>query len=139
MKEIWTKTEAEYHGEFVHFDPMIAGRNRCRNRTRRSMSAAPSRMARGARSAMATVGSPRQPAAGDIAEVLPNSARWRARPGATLPPSRSRSGGVEDVGRLDHCRESGVARVVVSLPSAPADEILPILDRWAGLIRRIRR
>jgi alkanesulfonate monooxygenase SsuD/methylene tetrahydromethanopterin reductase-like flavin-dependent oxidoreductase (luciferase family) len=24
MKEIWTKEAAEYHGEFVNFDPMIA-------------------------------------------------------------------------------------------------------------------
>jgi alkanesulfonate monooxygenase SsuD/methylene tetrahydromethanopterin reductase-like flavin-dependent oxidoreductase (luciferase family) len=24
MKEIWTKKKAEYHGEFVNFDPMIA-------------------------------------------------------------------------------------------------------------------
>jgi probable F420-dependent oxidoreductase len=24
MKEIWTKSESEYHGEFVNFDPMIA-------------------------------------------------------------------------------------------------------------------
>jgi probable F420-dependent oxidoreductase len=24
MKEIWTKSKAEYHGEFVNFDPMIA-------------------------------------------------------------------------------------------------------------------
>jgi hypothetical protein len=24
MKEIWTKSEAEYHGEFVNFDRMIA-------------------------------------------------------------------------------------------------------------------
>jgi alkanesulfonate monooxygenase SsuD/methylene tetrahydromethanopterin reductase-like flavin-dependent oxidoreductase (luciferase family) len=24
MKEIWTKESAEYHGEFVNFDPMIA-------------------------------------------------------------------------------------------------------------------
>jgi alkanesulfonate monooxygenase SsuD/methylene tetrahydromethanopterin reductase-like flavin-dependent oxidoreductase (luciferase family) len=24
MKETWTKEKAEYHGEFVHFDPMIA-------------------------------------------------------------------------------------------------------------------
>ena len=24
MKEVWTKPEAEYQGEFVHFDPMIA-------------------------------------------------------------------------------------------------------------------
>jgi alkanesulfonate monooxygenase SsuD/methylene tetrahydromethanopterin reductase-like flavin-dependent oxidoreductase (luciferase family) len=23
MKEIWTKTKAEYHGEFVNFDPMM--------------------------------------------------------------------------------------------------------------------
>jgi hypothetical protein len=26
----------------------------------------------------------------------------------------------------------------VSLPSAPADEILPMLDRWAGLIDGVR-
>ena len=24
MKEVWTKEKAEYHGEFVNFDPMIA-------------------------------------------------------------------------------------------------------------------
>jgi hypothetical protein len=27
MKEIWTKERAEYHGEFVNFDPMIARRS----------------------------------------------------------------------------------------------------------------
>jgi hypothetical protein len=32
----------------------------------------------------------------------------------------------------------GAARVVVSLPAAGPDEILPILDRWSRLIRRIR-
>jgi hypothetical protein len=34
------------------------------------------------------------------------------------------------------CRELGVARVVVSLPSAGAAEIPPALDRWAELISR---
>ena len=56
MKEIWTKEKAEYHGEFVHFDPMIARPNRCRNRIRRSMLAELFLMARGARSVMAMAG-----------------------------------------------------------------------------------
>ena len=33
-------------------------------------------------------------------------------------------------------RDQGITRVVTMLPSAPAAEILPILDRWAGLIRQ---
>ena len=36
-------------------------------------------------------------------------------------------------------RDQGVARVVVSLPSEPAAKILPTLDRWAELIRKIGR
>jgi hypothetical protein len=42
----------------------------------------------------------------------------------------------EDIARLEHYRAIGVARVVVSLPSAANDEILPSLDRWARLIER---
>jgi len=44
----------------------------------------------------------------------------------------------EDLNRLDRCQDVGVARVVVSLPSAPGDEVLPVLDRWAELIGRVR-
>ena len=36
-------------------------------------------------------------------------------------------------------RDLGIARVVVSLPSAQADRILPILDRWAELIYPTQR
>ena len=42
----------------------------------------------------------------------------------------------EDLDRLKHYRDRGVARAVVSLPSAIAEEILPVLDRWAELIRQ---
>ena len=31
----------------------------------------------------------------------------------------------------------GVARVTVRLPAAKEDEIMPILDRWAALIRQL--
>src|SRR5882672_10856643 len=85
MKEIWTKEKAEYHGEFVNFDLMIAGPNRCRNRTRRSMSAALSRMARGARSAMAMVGFQ----VATSARSCRNSATWRGKPAAIRLRSRS--------------------------------------------------
>jgi hypothetical protein len=40
----------------------------------------------------------------------------------------------EDPDRLRRHRDLGIARVVVSLNSAPANEILPVLDRWAELI-----
>jgi len=43
----------------------------------------------------------------------------------------------EDLDRLKHHRDLGIARVVVSLPSAPTQKVAPILDRWAELMRRI--
>jgi hypothetical protein len=40
-----------------------------------------------------------------------------------------------DLDRLRYYRDAGVARVVISLNSAGADEVLPRLDEWAGLMR----
>jgi hypothetical protein len=41
------------------------------------------------------------------------------------------------MGMLERDRGRGVARIVVSFESARADVILPELDRWAELIRRL--
>jgi hypothetical protein len=38
---------------------------------------------------------------------------------------------------LRRYQDLGVARVTVRLPAAKAGEILPVLDRWAALIRRV--
>ncbi len=38
MKEIWTKSKAEYHGDMVDFPEMMTGRSPCRSPTRRSWS-----------------------------------------------------------------------------------------------------
>ena len=40
-----------------------------------------------------------------------------------------------DLDRLQRYVEQGVSRGVVQLAAEPADKILPILDRWAELIR----
>jgi alkanesulfonate monooxygenase SsuD/methylene tetrahydromethanopterin reductase-like flavin-dependent oxidoreductase (luciferase family) len=46
-------------------------------------------------------------------------------------------GAPEDLSRLRRYQDRGIARVVVGLPSAKSDEVLPVLDRWAELIRRL--
>jgi probable F420-dependent oxidoreductase len=87
MKEIWTKEKAEYHGEFLNFDPMIARPKPVQKPHRRFMSAALSRMERGAQSAMAMAGF-RRPA-GISPRCCRNSARWRRRLAAIRTHSRS--------------------------------------------------
>ena len=42
-----------------------------------------------------------------------------------------------DYDRIRRYQEQGVARGVVQLAPEPADKTLPILDRWAELIRRL--
>ncbi|MGH7090974.1 MAG: hypothetical protein ACREFQ_18910, partial [Stellaceae bacterium] len=42
----------------------------------------------------------------------------------------------EDADEVKRWRDLGIARAVVMLRSAPSAEILPILDRWADLIRK---
>jgi hypothetical protein len=46
-------------------------------------------------------------------------------------------GAPEDPDRLKRYRDLGVARMNVRLPPAKADEILPMLDRWAKLISQL--
>ena len=43
----------------------------------------------------------------------------------------------EDVDLLKRYRDLGVARVSVSLPAEKGDKVLPMLDRWAELIRQV--
>ncbi len=48
-------------------------------------------------------------------------------------------GGVpEDMTQLRRFRDLGADRVNVTLPAEGAGQILPILDRWAGLIQQFR-
>jgi hypothetical protein len=44
-------------------------------------------------------------------------------------------GPAEDLDTLKRYRDVGVDRVVVALPAAAADVVLPTLDKWAAFIR----
>ena len=46
-------------------------------------------------------------------------------------------GCAEDADTAEALPRLGVVRACVSLPAAKADQVLPILDRWAALIRQV--
>ena len=95
MKEIWTKSKAEYHGEFVNFDPMMTWpKRRSKNHIRPSSSAAPFRSVPGVPCAMATAGCPTARAASmrTCRTCCQNSARWQPKQVATSRRCRSRFG-----------------------------------------------
>ena len=74
----------------------------------------------------------RQPR-GIPAALPPDGGRGRARP-LVAGDDRRRA---RRCRKLKRFRDLGAVRVNVSLPAEGADKILPILDRWAGLIRQL--
>src|SRR6202048_557115 len=137
MKEIWTKDVAEYHGQIVDFPPMnswpkpvqkphppvIVG-GAFRLAARRAL-----RYGDGILPAAPSAGS------GSPGEFMP---RWRqmAEEAGRAPRSLSVTlgGSPEDLDLLKRNRDLGIGRMNVRLPPAKADQILPVLDRWARLI-----
>jgi hypothetical protein len=64
-------------------------------------------------------------------------ARFRPKTAGAGTARATLFGGTEDGDLLKRYRDMGAARVVVTLPPETADKTLPVLDRWADLIRRV--
>src|SRR5712671_3554051 len=96
------------------------------------MSAASSRMVRGARSAMAMAGFQRLVA---ISPKFRDLAREAGRDPASIEITSFGLG--EDLDRVKRLAEMGVARVVPMFPPEKADTVLPIVDRWTNIMRRV--
>ncbi|MBO0737151.1 MAG: LLM class F420-dependent oxidoreductase [Alphaproteobacteria bacterium] len=141
MKEIWAHREAEYHGEFVDFPPMVAS-------PKPAQQPHPPVIVGGAfpyaaRRALAYgdgwIPHASRPQYGDVTEFVPRFRQMAAEAGrdpASVPVTVW--GVPEDPDRLKRHRDLGIARVVVSLPSDRAGAVLPVLDRWVELIERVR-
>jgi probable F420-dependent oxidoreductase len=141
MKAIWTQPKAEYHGEMVDFPEMMA-------RPKPAQKPHPPILVgggfpHGARRAIRygdgwAPFSGRTPHGhGDIDELVPRFRQMAVEAGrdpATL--SVTLFGAPLQAALLARYRELGLARVVVALPSAGRDQILPLLDLWVSLIRR---
>jgi probable F420-dependent oxidoreductase len=134
MKEIWTKDKAEYHGEFVNFDPMIA-------RPKPVQKPHPPILVggafpHGARRAI-RYGDGWIPG-GDIREVLPKfreMAREAGRDPASIEITQFAL--AEDPDRVKRLNDLGVTRVVPMFPPEKADNVLPIVDRWTKIMQQV--
>jgi len=138
MKAIWTETKPEYHGELVDFDTIMTW-------PKPAQKPHPPVILGGAfpwaarRAIRYGNGWYPNAASGNPEEYLPafrKMAHEVGRDPAGLPVTIG--GAPDDLDKLKRFRDLGAARVNVSLMSDTRDDILPILDKWAGYIRQLR-
>ena len=141
MRVIWSRSKPEYSGRFVGFPPMMTWPKPVQKPGPPVLVGGA--FPHGARRAIAYgdgwVPHARRPAYGDVLGKLPEFAalaREAGRDPATLPITVF--GVAEDGDLIKRYRDAGVARLLFNLPPARADEVLPVLDRCATLMRQAR-
>ena len=136
MKELWTKDEAEFHGEFVNFDrswawpkpaqkpypPILMGGEGATTFDR-VVDYCDGWMPIGFR------------LTDPVAKIAALRERW-ARAGRGPGALDVTIFGVKpEVAALDALRRAGVTRAIFMMPSEPRDKVLPLLDGYAKLSR----
>jgi len=141
MKEIWIKDKPEYHGEIVDFPPMMTWPKPVQKPHPPIIVGGAFQYAarRAIRYGDGLIPQASDAGSGSPEEFLPRF-RQMAKEAGRDPQSLSVTlgGAPEDPDRLKRYRDLGVARMNVRLPPDKADDILPVLDRWANLIRQLR-
>jgi probable F420-dependent oxidoreductase len=137
MKLIWSEETPEYRGEFVNFAPMQTWPKPVQKPMPVIVGGAfPYGARRAVRYGDGWIPGAGRTRHGDIGDTLPQfyaMAGEAGRDPASLPVTLFRV--TENVDGLRKFRDLGIARVVISLPAANTDGIMPILDRWAPLMR----
>jgi probable F420-dependent oxidoreductase len=136
MKEIWTKDEAKYHGEFVRFDPiwsypkpaqkphppiLLGGESG--HTLQRVVDFCDGWFPRGRNADAILPG---------LADLKARAAR-AGRDAAKI--SVSVFGAKAERATLDSYAGAGITRAILRLPSEGRDAVLPLLDQYAKLIR----
>ena len=138
MKEIWTKDEPEFHGEFVNFDkmwafpkpvqkphpPIIMGGDGPTTFDR-VVEYCDGWMPLGGRRSQG-------PSLGEKIAILRRQAEEAGRDPASI--SVSIFGTRPDEDTVTRMAEAGVDRVVFGLPSANRDTVVPLIDEYAKLM-----
>jgi probable F420-dependent oxidoreductase len=141
MKEIWTKEQPEYHGTIVKFPPMTTWPKPVQKPQPPIIVGGAFRLAarRAIRYGDGLIPFAASTGPGSPEEFMPRL-REMAKEAGRDPQSLSVTlgGAPEDPDLLKRNRDLGIARMTVRLPPAKADEILPLLDRWAKLIPLVR-
>jgi probable F420-dependent oxidoreductase len=140
MKEIWTESEAEYHGEFVNFDPMMAWPKPVQKPYPSILvgGAFPYSARRAIRYGNGWMPQVTERSPVPLIELIPKFRQMCAE--ANRDPDKmdiSIGGQSPDADLAKRYRDAGVNRVSTSLPSEKAGTILPILDEWVAVMRAV--
>jgi probable F420-dependent oxidoreductase len=134
MQELWSEEVAEFHGEFVRFEPSWQWPKPVQQPRPRVLiggAAGPGlfdHIAEYADGWLPIGGAGLRDALPDLRAAMER--RDRDPDALHVVPM----GVFPDPGKLDHYRESGVTECVLRLPSAPRDEVMPVLDDYARLL-----
>jgi probable F420-dependent oxidoreductase len=140
MQQIWTQENPEYHGELVNFGPMMCWPKPVRKPYPPIIvgGAFPYGARRAIRYGDGWIPHRSRPQYDDVSAFLPQFQRMTRDAGrdpAAVPVTLW--GGQPDCEQMARYRDMGIARVVVSVESATADAVLPVLDQWAAVMRKL--
>ena len=140
MKAIWTQDAAEYHGEFVNFAPVAAWPKPVQKPHPPILvgGAFPYSARRAVRYGDGWMPQTTTSNPTPLTELIPRFRQMVAEAGRDPAAMDISIGGQPpDIDLIRRYQELGVNRVSTSLESDKADRILPILDQWADIIRRV--
>jgi probable F420-dependent oxidoreductase len=138
MKKIWTDSKPEYDGELVKFGPMMTWPKPVQKPHPPVIvgGAFPHAARRAVRYGNGWV--PIAGRGGSLDDWLPGFKQMLSEAGRTLADVPiSMFGTAPDLDLIKRYQDQGVARVVAGLPAEGADKVLPVLDKWAELIRKV--
>lgn len=138
MKEIWANEEAEYHGEFVNFDPIWSHPKPAQKPHPPILLGT---LSSGGLNRVVNYCDGWIPV-GFVIDDLPAAiqdlhqrADQAGRPKEEIPISIF--GAQNDEAELQKLQELGIDRGVFVIPSKDRDEVLPLLDTYAGVISKV--
>jgi len=140
MKEIWTKSMAEYHGEMVSFGPMMAWPKPVQKPHPPVIvgGAFPYSARRAIRYGDGWIPQASRKGYGEIADLIPQF-REMAKAAGRDPDSIEITVWFprREADLMKRYQELGVSRIVFNLESDKADAVLPVMDQWAALMREV--
>jgi probable F420-dependent oxidoreductase len=140
MKAIWTKSKAEYHGEFVNFDPMMAWPKPVQKPHPPVIvgGAFPYSARRAIRYGDGWIPQAARGGYSEIADMIPEFRKMATEAGRD-PKSIEITVWFpkQDADLMKRYEDLGVARVVFNLDSEKADKVMPTIDSLAGLMRKV--
>ena len=139
MREIWTKSKPEYHGEIVDFPPMMTWPKPVQNPLPIIVGGAfPHAARRAVRYGNGWIPIAGRASYGSFDEYFPAYKQMLVEAGRSLADAPiTMFGAAADYDQLMRYKVLGITRVVAGLASEGADKTLPMLDKWAELMRKV--